>query len=209
MDFILNGEERDLDLSDCANLAELVAIAETFDAGREESVVVAVEIDGEELSPDELSALETRSLDGIDRVAIQRKPTRVVAYSVLEQGADYCGQIVDAMSQTVEHFQSGRADKGNELLADVTDSLTVLTGITYSVASILKEDAESLAAVQGEIFPWLQELVEAQGEEDPLRIADLLEYEIKTRIEQWGTVMRALSKGEPMTPTAGTSPLSN
>ncbi|GEM_PF-3420393 len=207
MDLILNGEPQRLDTSDCANLAELVTMAETVATEGEESVVVAVEVDGETLSPEALSGLEQHSLDGVARVEIQRKPTRVVARSVLLQGADYCGQIDSAIDQAVDQFRAGRSDRGSEILADVTDSLTVLTGITFSVASILTESAQDLAAVQGEIFPWLQELVEAQAAEDPLRIADLLEYEIKPRIADWSVVMRSMSKDDH--PTGGDAPLSS
>ncbi|MEM9175869.1 MAG: hypothetical protein AAGC67_11600 [Myxococcota bacterium] len=196
MDLILNGEPQAMDTSECANLAELVTMAEGRTAEGEETVVVAVEIDGEALSADELSGLERHSLDGVGCVAIQRRPTRAVARSVLAQGADYCGQIEAAIDDCVGAFRSGRSDRGNEILADLTDSMTVLTGITVSVANILAASAQALADVQGGIFPWLEELVEAQTQEDPLRIADLLDYEIKPRIADWAVAMRALAEGD-------------
>ncbi len=207
MDLILNGEPQRFDTSDCANLAELVSMAETVSKEREESVVVAVEVDGEALSPEALAGLEQQSLDGVARVEIERRPTSVVARSVLRQGADYCGRVEGAIDQCVLHFRAGRSDRGNELLADVTDSLTVLTGITVSVSSILADSAQALAEVQNEIFPWLEELVEAQTDADPLRIADLLEYEIKARIGQWGVVMRAASG--TVAASEGDAPLSS
>ena len=207
MDLILNGEPQRLDTSECANLAELVTMAETVSTSGEASVVVAVEVDGEALSPEALSGLEQHSLDGVGRVEILRRPTRVVARSVLEQGADYCGQVQSAIGQCVVHFRSGRSDLGNELFADVTDSLTVLTGIANSVASILDEAAQSLADVQHEIYPWLEELVQAQTDADPLRIADLLEYEITPRIGNWSVVMRAAAAS--VDPTEGDAPLSS
>ena len=40
MDLILNGEAKRLDTTDCANLAELVSMAENIDPDGEESVVV-------------------------------------------------------------------------------------------------------------------------------------------------------------------------
>lgn len=196
MDVILDGEPQALDTSRCANLAELVAMAERSLEGDEESVVVAIEIDGRAIPPEELNGLEARPLEGIGRVAIERRPTRSVARSVLRQGADYSGQVVAAIDQTVTHFRGGRADRGNELLADVTDSLTVLTGITSSVAVALPRSAASLAEVQNELFPWLEAMVEAQMAQDPLGIADLLEYEIRDRIERWGQVMRTQAEVE-------------
>jgi len=203
MDVILDGERHALDTTDCANLAELIAMAERSVDGGEETVVVAVEVDGETLPPDELAALEARGLDGIGRVAIERRPTRAVARSVLRQGADYSLQIAAAIDQTVAQFRGGRADRANELLADVTDSLTVLTGITSSVSVALPQAAESLAEVQNDLFPWLSALVDAQTAQDPLGIADLLEYEIHDRIQTWGQVMGAQAEAHEIAPPTG------
>ncbi len=170
-----------------------------------QTVVVAVEVDGEALSPEQLGRLEARGLDGVDRVAIQRRPARAVARSVLTQGADYVERVVGAIDRTVAHFRGGRSDRGNELLADVSDSLTVLTGITGSVAVALPGAAAALAEVQNDLFPWLEAMVDAQTEQDPLGIADLLEYEIRDRIERWGEVLRACADsgdGEGAPPAA-------
>lgn len=209
MDLILNGRSHGIDTSDCANLAELVAVVERVDTGEEDHVVVSVEVDGQALPPEELSNLEARSLDGVASVSIQRRPTRAVAVSVLEQGADYTGQITAAIGKTVENFRAGRSDLGNGVLADVTDSLTILTGITNSVASILIEESQILADLQGKIFPWLEELFEAQSEEDPIRIADLLEYEITPRVAEWGAVMRAMATGETASASLSGGSISN
>ena len=169
---------------------------ERFDAQDEEYVVVGVEVDGESLSPEELSALEARSLEGVGTVSIRRRSTMAVARSVLEQGADYTGQIAIAIAQTVDYYRTGRSDLANSLLANVTDSMTVLTGITYSVSKILVEESKTLAELQGELFPWLEEMIQAQTDEDPIRIADILEYEIAPRVDGWGASMRAL-KDDP------------
>jgi hypothetical protein len=205
MDLILNGSAQSIDASNCANLAELVAAAERSSSSEEESVVVGVEIDGEPLSPEALSALESHSLAGVTTVSIQRRSTLAVARSVLEQGADYTGQIATAIGQTVDHYRSGRSDLANSLLANVTDSLTVLTGITYSVSNVLVEEAKSLAALQGELFPWLEEMIQAQTSEDPILIADILEYEIAPRVAGWGQAMRAIRDETGTATTAGSS----
>lgn len=193
MDLILNGEPQSLDVSQCANLAELIAAAEQVDSAQSECVVVAIEVDGEALAPDELSELESRTLDGVGCVSIVRRPALEVARSVLAQGADYTQRIMVAIEQTVDHYRSSRSDLANGLLADVIDSMTVLTGITYSVSSVLAEEAQVLADLQGEIYPWLEELMQAQTEKDPIRIADALEFEVAPRIEDWGVKMRVLS----------------
>ena len=206
MDLILNGEARSLDVSECANFAELIVAAEQIESAETECVVVAIEVDGQALGPDELAALETRSLDGVQCVSIERRPTLEVARSVLSQGADYTRRIAAAIEQTVDHYRSSRSDLANGLLADVIDSMTVLTGITYSVSNVLAEEAQRLADLQGEIYPWLEELMQAQTEKDPIRIADVLEYEVTPRIEDWGVQMRLLSGVPGAGETAGRSP---
>ena len=192
MDLILNGELRSVDTTDCANLAELIARAESLDRDLEAWVVVAVEVDGEALSPEELGRLEARGLENIGRVSVVRRPSREVAWGVLDQGADYTVRIVQAVAEVVGDYRAGRSERANRVLADILDSLSVLTGITYSIAGVLAEEAEILAALQSEIHPWLEEMLDAQSVEDPIRIADVLEYEISPRIDRWGKAMKDL-----------------
>jgi hypothetical protein len=205
MEVIVDGERQTFDLSECANLAELVARAERTDADGDPSVVVGVEIDGERLSSDALGELETVGLEGLGRVSIERRSARSVACSVLTQASDYAERVVAAIDQTVAHFRGGRTDRGNALLADVSDSLSVLTGITGSVAMALPGAAAALAEVQEDLFPWLEAMVEAQTEQDPLGIADLLEYELRDRIAGWGDLLQrcARSSDELGAPSCG------
>lgn len=193
MDLFLNGERAAIDTRDCANLAELIALAERTDGEGEDSVVIAIEVDGEPLSPEELGLLESRRLDDVARVHVERRPSRAVALSVLAQGADYTGRIGEAIAAIVDDYRVGRLEQANRVLADVLDSLSVLTGITQSIAAVLPEEARALGALQGEIHPWLEEMLQAQTGEDPIQIADLLEYEIAPRIGAWGEAMRGLA----------------
>ena len=195
MDLILNGELRPVDTSDCANLAELIARAESFEGESEASVVVAVEVDGETLSPEALGFLESRPLANVKRVSVLRRPSREVALGVLEQGAAYTGRIVAAIAEIIGDYRAGRSENANRVLADVLDSLSVLTGITYSISGVLPKQAKALAALQSEIHPWLEEMLDAQTGEDPIRIADVLEYEISPRVERWGKSMSELVAG--------------
>jgi uncharacterized protein YicC (UPF0701 family) len=155
-----------------------------------------VSLDGEALPPEALGELEEHGLEGIGRVEIQRRSAEAVARSVLEQGSEYAGRVVAAIERTVGHFRGGRSDQGNALLADVSDSLTVLTGITGSVSVALPGVVAALTEVQNDLFPWLEAMVEAQTEQDPLGIADLLEYEVRDRVEHWGSVLQACAKSE-------------
>ncbi|MBY0398868.1 hypothetical protein K2X89_01135 [Myxococcota bacterium] len=195
MDLILNGESRSFDASDCANLAELVARAERLDSGGSPCVVTAIEIDGEPLPPEELGSLELHAIEHARRIAIVRQPRREVALRVLEQGASYCERIVAAIAQCAGDYRSNRTQQASRVLADILDSLSVLTGITVSVSAELSDAASELAALQGEIQPWLEQMLEAQSGNDPIRIADLLEYEIAPRIEAWGVAMQGFASG--------------
>lgn len=196
MDLILNGEPRTIDASGCLNLAELIAETERQAARGEPSVVVSVEIDGEPLGPDLLDAPETVGFGPQSRVELVLRPSREVALGVLAQGADYCVRIVAAIADAAELARAGRTEPASRLLADILDSLSVLTGITCSIAAVLPEEARALAELQSEIQPWLEQMLEAQSVEDPIRLADLLEYEIAPRIESWGEAMRNASRAQ-------------
>lgn len=191
MDVILNGEKREFDLRECANLAELVARAEGLDGAAEDSIVVSIAVDGEALTADELDRLELRPIAHVGQVELVRRPSREVAASVLVQGADYTGQVARAIERIVGDYRAGRTERASANLAEVIDSLSVLTNISLSVAGALPEASRALVTQQAEIQPWLQEMLEAQTAQDPIRIADVLEYEIGPRILDWGKSMRS------------------
>lgn len=200
MEVILDGERRVLDVSDCANLAELVARAECREPGAESAesserrVVVRIEIDDRPLSAEEMEGLERHRLDDIERVSISRRSARSVARSVLGQGALYSREIVKAIHRSADHFRSGRSDRANELLARVSESLSVFVGISACAADVVPAWSEELRGFEAELHPWLLQMIEAQSVEDPIGIADLLEFEIATRIERWGARLGALAE---------------
>lgn len=193
MELILNGEPQSIDAGDCANLAELIARAELPGDSGAPSVVVSVEVDGHALEPEALSQLEVHALDEVKQVRIVRRPSLDVACSVLSQGAEYCVRITEAIAATSDDFRAGRDEQAHQQLAEILDSLSVLTGITYSISGVMAEAAQALATIQSEIHPWLEEMLEAQTGNDPIRIADALEYEIAPRIARWGETMAALA----------------
>lgn len=195
MELILNGEPRSIDVGDCANLAELIARAELAGDSGAPTVVVSVEVDGQALEPEALSNLEVHGLDEVKQVRIVRRPSVDVARSVLTQGAEYCVRITEAIAAASDDFRAARDEQAHQQLAAIFDSLSVLTGITYSISGVMADAAGTLAAIQGEIHPWLEEMLEAQTGNDPIRIADALEYEIAPRITRWGETMTALAGG--------------
>lgn len=197
MEVILDGERRSLDVSDCANLAELVARTDRLEPDAESAerrVVVGIEIDDRPLSVEEMERLESRPLDDIGRVSIARRSAQSVARSVLGQGALYSREIVKALHRSADHFRSGRSDRANELLARVSESLSVFVGISASAADVVPAWSEELRGFEAELHPWLVEMIEAQSAEDPIGIGDLLEFEIATRIERWGARLGVLAE---------------
>lgn len=194
MEVILDGEHRTLDVSDCANLAELVARAECLEPAVEGRVVVGIEIDDRPLSAEEMECLESRPLEDIARVAIARRSGQSLARSVLGQGSLYAREIVKAIHCSVDHFRSGRSDRANELLARVSESLSVFVGISACAADVVPDWSEELRDFEAELHPWLVQMIEAQSVEDPIGIGDLLEFEIATRIERWGARLGELAE---------------
>ncbi len=194
MEVILDGERRTLDVSDCANLAELVARAECLEPVPEGGVVVGIEIDDRPLSAEEMERLESRSLDDIARVSIARRSGQGLARSVLGQGSRYAREIVKAIHRSAEHFRAGRSDQANELLARVSESLSVFVGISACAADVVPDWSGELRAFEAELHPWLVQMIEAQSVEDPIGIGDLLEFEIAVRIERWGVRLGELAE---------------
>jgi len=194
MEVIVDGERRTLDVADCANLAELVARSESLDSGAEQWVVVGIEIDDRPLTSEEMEGLELQRLDDVERVSIARRSAQSVARSVLRQGALYSREIVKAIHRSAGHFRAGRSDRANELLARISDSLSVFVDINASAADVVPDWSAELRGFEAQLHPWLVQMIEAQSVEDPIGLGDLLEFEIATRVEHWGARLGELAE---------------
>jgi len=183
-----NAVDEVFDCGDCENLAEVLERS-----GRglnaETHLYTHIRIDGLDLPEDSFSRLDEISIEGVERIEVESRPSIEIALSSLRHSVEYVVPVRAALDRVVDLFRRGRSDEANDLLARLSDSLGVLVAAASGSANVLPEAAERLLVPVQELVEWLDQVIEGQGNGDWIYVADLLEYEIDPRLESWGRTM--------------------
>lgn len=182
------------DGADCENLAEVI---ERSGGGREAEahLVTHIRIDGLDLPEDSFDRLDEISIEGVSKIEVESRPSVEIAVSSLRHSIEYVEPVRKALDRVVDLFRRGRSDEANELLARLSDSLGVLLAAVSGAANVLPDHADPLLAPVSELVHWLDQMIEGQGQGDWVYVADLLEYEVDPRLEEWSrAIVRVLEE---------------
>ncbi len=177
------GEEKEHDRARFRNLEELVTAVVRGEA--EPRVIERLVVNSVPLPDEMLDRLEEIELDAIEQVEIESRTHREIARSSLESCVDYGQKLASALLGAGELFRAGRTEEGNGVYAEALDALWVLIYALCAAGRELGPAGAALEGVEGEIQPWLAELLDAQTHTDWIRVADYLEYEIAPLLEKW------------------------
>ncbi len=122
------------------------------------------------------------------------RPPREIGLSSLAHARDYACRVSDVTDRVVEGLRSARIEEANELLAQVLDAIHVLV-FTIDRATRLLEaaDAERCPTARHDCEAWIDRLVEAQQDQDWIRLADVLEYDVSPSLEHWSRALRQVA----------------
>ncbi|MDP6978832.1 MAG: hypothetical protein QF570_09565 [Myxococcota bacterium] len=183
-----NAVDEVFDCRDCENLAEVLQRSDR--SGEAEAhLYTHIRIDGLDLPEDSFSRLDEISIAGVERIEVESRPSIEIAISSLRHSAEYIVPVRRAVDRVVGLFRRGRSDEANDLLADLSDSLGILVAAVTGTANVIPETAERLLTPIQELVEWLDAVINGQGNGDWVYVADLLEYEIDPRLEDWGRAM--------------------
>lgn len=190
---VIDGRESSLSLSNCENLAEVLAKL-MEEEGLEERIVTDVLVDDQAFSE-----LYPYHAEDIDAGSFQRLELRTVS---LEQMAT---DVADELPKVIDILASG-ARRVSSLLrqAEISEALEVLqdiVGVTREMLGtiqVLRNQYSSgvnreLADLSSKLGDLLGELNDVLANEDWLLLADILEYEYITACEGWRSIIRSLS----------------
>lgn len=122
-----------------------------------------------------------------------------LALDVLTEGGNYLAELRSFLQQVVEHYRGGDEAKGGERFMQLVSGLEWFVKVTSVVETLLKVDfagtscagrtlAETIAAMNRILL----EIVVSQEQRDWVLLADLLEYELATQLEQWQDIFAML-----------------
>jgi len=154
-------------------------------------VLVRVCVDGSDVAREDWDALRARPCREVDHLELEARSADELARTSLAYAADYCDPVCAAIAETAEHLRAGRSAEGLSLYAQLLDALTVLVETLAAAGAALDAPTPFLEEAGRELQPWLEALLEAQGKDDRLLIADYLEYEIAPVVSGWSRRLRA------------------
>jgi len=168
-----------------ADTPHVAAAAKSWLRGRDGAprVVVGLCIDGCHVAADRLGNLEAIPLNGARHVEIETEATRQVALRGLESASEYAGRLASKLCDASEAFRGGRVEEGTLSVSEAADALSVLCFTVDAGIRALGSAGKELEGFVEELEPWLSAVANAHHEEDWIRTADYLEYEIVPRVE--------------------------
>jgi hypothetical protein len=186
-----NGAEKHFENLDFANLGDVMRAC----AGADESqVVTSLSVNGCAIPDESLETLEEFPVEGIEEVEVQTRAVREVALDSLDSSISYGNKIEAALLDTASRLRAGKIQDANEIFADTIDALNVFLYALGAIGKALGEDGDELFGLEEELKPWLDELIEAQLDQDWLRVADFAEFEVVELISEWSRRLRRVQK---------------
>ena len=179
-----NGVESGVDASRFAHLGDLILAFLRADA-RQTLVAERVSVNGCEIPEESLEKLELFPLDDIHEIEIGSAAAAEIAFSSLENSRAYAEQLEIAFGRIAEGLRAGRVEEANRIYADAIDGLTLLVFAVTAAGRELGRGGADLVGMDSAVMPSLEQLVEAQQDQDWVRVADTLEYELGPAIGVW------------------------
>jgi len=165
--------------------------------------ILAVFLDGRELSVEEEQALLDRPADGLGRVELRTTPAREWGLDGLGEVPGALAQIGDRFRACAEAFRQGRLAEGlDQSNAAISAFLRVIQGLTTAasmarakVPAGLKESIESVVGA-------VRALEAAARAGDGVAAADVVEYQLPEALEALAGLVRTMA-APPRTDQAG------
>lgn len=153
--------------------------------------VLSVKVDGEELSPDTITArLKGKPLEQVARLEIGSESTTALVEHCLDGLSDFLPELPQVCRNLAEVFQGEKPQDGFEPFIEMTEIWEQIKSREALVANALELEADaitvdgkSMALIHAELNQFLEEAEQALKDGDIILLADLLEYELAPRAE--------------------------
>ena len=160
--------------------------------------VVAVAIDGETITDDELTKLLDSESAPPETMDLQTLDTRELTRGTLTEVLKHLDRLRDGLGLAIEHL--GRGERA-EALGALRPTLEIWLAVCEAVQKVCvlaqvgmtaKMDDTSVAQLQNAVVNALGDVQSAIEQEDWVKFADLLEYELLPSVDQWETLVNTL-----------------
>jgi iron-sulfur cluster repair protein YtfE (RIC family) len=199
MDVMVDGQQLALDMSAATEFMDVVQIVSSHlgDQGR---TIVAITIDGREVSPAELAAeYGERPLADVARLEVESQELATMVRHLLDEMATTLPELPNACRSLAKVFHGDDPESGYEPfqeLAAIWNEVKERQRLIVSVLSMAPDDLEidgtSFEHIHQDLNQYLAEAVEAIEAGDCVSLGDLLEYELAPRAEMESAIVAKL-----------------
>jgi len=134
---------------------------------------------------------KSRRLDGIDSIEITTEtPVRLVG-KILDEGDKYIDGLRDCLLKVAGHFTAG-SECADDSFAEAVQGLQWFIQMTDFIEGTLNLDFRKLSLKGRPVAEYvkslngiLQEIVNAQEGNDPVMLADIVEYDLVPHLGEW------------------------
>jgi hypothetical protein len=118
---------------------------------------------------------------------------REIGLSSLSHARSYAKNVAEVTDRVAELLRSARIEEANDLFAQALDALNVLVFTIDSSTRLLDPEPAALCpAAQSDSETWVAHLIEAQENQDWVRVADVLEYDVRPSLDAWSEAIASV-----------------
>jgi hypothetical protein len=170
---------------------DLLSHLESQSLSRDE-VITSVQFDGDDISNFRDEEALTTDLSPIEEVRVRAMARDELMRETIVEAEAYLRNLEAAAVNVAEMFRRQQLNQANsglqELLSGIKLYVALLRGMDLSVSG-LAGTCESIDKVLDPMAATLQEQINAQGRQDWMLVADILEYELATQLTAFEEVL--------------------
>jgi len=149
-------------------------------------MISSVRFDGNEVLQFRDNECLNRPLQYLDEIQVQASPMEEMVKGAVAEAEGYLVTLQTSLVEVAEAFRHHLADEANGKLSQVFEGIKMLAalleGVELSLSGQRQQGPTSVAQVLAEMGPTLESLIESQGQQDWILVADILEFELLANV---------------------------
>jgi len=143
----------------------------------------------------------TESVKKEDQNDLKSEDSQIILKESFKDIEDFLSSTANEMEETAGFYRIGEIEKGNEQLLKSIESLEIMVELVEEIKRMNKLEGNrflfepsTLSNTQDKMFEVLKEISSAQSDQDWVRLADLMEYELLPAENELRTQILQLGK---------------
>jgi hypothetical protein len=200
MKVIANGQNIPFTISDEKNLFDLLSTLFML-TNKADKLIIECKVDGEVVSLTEKDKCIKRSLDSIGTIELILENKARKAVETLSEVEKIYPKLISECNEVSNYLLSGQKHKAMTVFSKCLNSwrkiinfLNIIEGAFGLKYSEIDVNGKKIDTATHELYDLLNEIKKAIQNDDVVTIGDLIEYELKAKIDEQKKIVAALEK---------------